>query len=231
MTDGSRRRLRELLEIMDLALDQARPPTEESLSHDQIARIAHSIWKEQGCPEGRADEHWRLAIERLKTGRLTNFIVRYSIIPALASRTKEGVIREMVASLRSAGCIRENDVEEVILAALRREQLGSTGIGRHIAIPHSNHASIDHLIGTLALSQAGVPFDSIDAEPVYVFVLLVSPRDRPGGHLPALENVVRTMKDEAFVKSLRQVTTSGVCSMKPNRPGPVKTWNRTRQNG
>jgi nitrogen PTS system EIIA component len=139
--------------------------------------------------------------------RMSNFIVRDSIIPALTASTKEAVIREMVTSLHTAGYFRDSDVEEITKAVLRREQLGSTGIGRHIAIPHSKHASVDHLIGTLALSPAGVPFDSIDGEPVYVFVLLVSPQDRPGDHLRALENVVRTMKDEAFVKNLRQATT------------------------
>jgi len=139
--------------------------------------------------------------------RMSNFVVRDSIIPALTASTKEGVIREMVTSLHTAGYFRDNDVEEITKAVLRREQLGSTGIGRNIAIPHSKHASVDHLIGTLALSPTGVPFDSIDGEPVYVFVLLVSPQDRPGDHLRALENVVRTMKDETFVKNLRQATT------------------------
>ena len=139
--------------------------------------------------------------------RMSNFIVRDSMIPALTATTKEGVIREMVTSLHAAGYFRDSDVDEIIKSVLRREQLGSTGIGRHIAIPHSKHASVDRLIGTLALSPTGVPFDSIDGEPVYVFVLLVSPQDRPGDHLRALENVVRTMKDDAFVKSLRQATT------------------------
>jgi nitrogen PTS system EIIA component len=139
--------------------------------------------------------------------RMSNFVVRDSIIPALTASTKEGVIREMVTSLHAAGYFREGDVEEITKAVLRREQLGSTGIGRNIAIPHSKHASVDHLIGTLALSPTGVPFDSIDGEPVYVFVLLVSPQDRPGDHLRALENVVRTMKDETFVKNLRQAKT------------------------
>lgn len=139
--------------------------------------------------------------------RLSNFVVRDAIIPALTSTTKEGVIREMVRGLQTAGCLRESDVEDVVKAVLRREQLGSTGIGRNIAIPHSKHASAERLIGSLALSPGGVPFDSIDGEPVYVFVLLISPQDRPGDHLRALENVVRTMRDDQFVKTLRQATT------------------------
>jgi nitrogen PTS system EIIA component len=139
--------------------------------------------------------------------RMSNFVVRDAIIPTLAASTKEGVIREMVQSLHAAGYFGDSDLEDIVKAVLRREQLGSTGIGRNIAIPHSKHASVNRLVGTLALSKTGVPFDSIDGEPVFVFVLLVSPQDRPGDHLRALENVVRTMRDEEFVKKLRQCTT------------------------
>lgn len=139
--------------------------------------------------------------------RMSNFVVRDAIVPALAATSKEGVIRELVQSLHAAGYFRDADIEDIVRSVLRREQLGSTGIGRNIAIPHSKHAGVDRLIGTLALSPGGVPFDSIDGEPVYVFVLLVSPQDRPGDHLRALENVVRTLKDDEFVKKLRQAKT------------------------
>jgi nitrogen PTS system EIIA component len=139
--------------------------------------------------------------------RMSNWIVPDTVIPVLLANTKEGVIREMVQSLHAAGNFRAGDLEDIVKAILRREQLGSTGIGRGIAIPHSKHAGADRLIGTLARSQTGIPFESIDGEPVYVFVLLISPVDKPGDHLRALENVVRTMKDEAFVKNLRAATS------------------------
>jgi hypothetical protein len=45
------------------------PPVRAALTHDEIALAAYSIWKEQGCPDGRADEHWRLAIQRLNQAR------------------------------------------------------------------------------------------------------------------------------------------------------------------
>jgi mannitol/fructose-specific phosphotransferase system IIA component (Ntr-type) len=137
-----------------------------------------------------------------------DFVCRDAIVPALAATTPEGVIREMVDSLASLGYFaREGERDEIVRAIQRREQLGSTGIGRGIAIPHTKHASVERLTGTVALSQGGVAFDSIDGEPVYVFVLLVSPQDRPGDHLRALENVVRTMRDDAFVRALRQAKT------------------------
>jgi mannitol/fructose-specific phosphotransferase system IIA component (Ntr-type) len=66
---------------------------------------------------------------------------------------------------------------------------------------------VDRLVGTVAISKAGVGFDSLDGEPVHVFVLLISPQDRPGDHLRALENVSRCLRDDGFVRSLRQATT------------------------
>jgi len=139
--------------------------------------------------------------------RMSNFVVREAIVPALAATTKEGVIREMVQSLHEAGLFRESELEDIVRAILRREQLGSTGIGRGIAIPHSKHLGVDRLIGTLALAPNGVPFESIDGEPVHVVILLISPQDRPGDHLRALENVVRSMRDDRFVAELRQAKT------------------------
>ena len=58
-----------------------------------------------------------------------------------------------------------------------------------------------------AVSRGGVGFDSLDGGPVHVFVLLISPQDRPGDHLRALENVSRSLRDDGFVRSLRQATT------------------------
>jgi nitrogen PTS system EIIA component len=139
--------------------------------------------------------------------RMSDFVVRDAIIPDLAAVNKEGVIREMAAGLRAAGCFREADQEDVVRAILKRELLGSTGIGRGVAIPHTKHNGVERLIGTVAVSPNGVSFESLDGEPVQVFVLLISPQDRPGDHLRALENVSRCLRDDNFVKALRAATT------------------------
>ena len=139
--------------------------------------------------------------------RMSDFVVRDAIIPELPATNKEGVIREMVEALRAAGQFRGADVEDIIRAILKREFLGSTGIGRGVAIPHTKHNSVERLIGTVALSNKGIAFDSLDGEPVHVFVLLISPQDRPGDHLRALENVSRSLRDDNFVRALRAATT------------------------
>jgi mannitol/fructose-specific phosphotransferase system IIA component (Ntr-type) len=138
---------------------------------------------------------------------MSDFVVRDAIIPELPATNKEGVIREMVEALRAAGQFRGADLEDIIRAILKREFLGSTGIGRGVAIPHTKHNSVERLIGTVALSSKGIAFDSLDGEPVHVFVLLISPQDRPGDHLRALENVSRSLRDDNFVRALRAATT------------------------
>jgi PTS system nitrogen regulatory IIA component len=139
--------------------------------------------------------------------RMSDFVVREAIVPELPATNKEGVIRAMVESLRAAGQFRGADLEDIIRAILKREFLGSTGIGRGVAIPHTKHNSVERLVGTVALSHNGIAFDSLDGEPVHVFVLLISPQDRPGDHLRALENVSRSLRDDNFVRALRGANT------------------------
>ncbi|MFN3193933.1 MAG: PTS sugar transporter subunit IIA [Aureliella sp.] len=136
--------------------------------------------------------------------KFSDFVSSKSIISSLTSADKESVITEMVDSLLQAGDIKESDREDIIKAILKREELGSTGIGRGIAVPHTKHPSVDKLVGTVGVSVDGVDFDSLDGEKVQLFFLLVSPPDRPGDHLRALENISRQLRDETFCRFLKQ---------------------------
>jgi PTS system fructose-specific IIA component/PTS system nitrogen regulatory IIA component len=139
--------------------------------------------------------------------RMSDFVVRDAILPKLVAGTKEAAIREMVESLRASGHLKTGEQDNIIKAIMKREQLGSTGIGRGVAIPHTKHESADKLLGTVAVSHEGVPFDSLDSEPVFILVMLISPQDRPGEHLRALENVSRNLRDDTFCRFLRQAPT------------------------
>jgi fructose-specific phosphotransferase system IIA component len=139
--------------------------------------------------------------------RMSEFIAPEAVISEVQGTTKESVIREMVQSLHSAGHIKGSDPEELVRSILKREQLGSTGIGRGVAIPHAKHSSVDRPIATVAISPKGLDFDSLDGEPVHVLVLLVSPQNSSGPHLRALETVSRSLRNESFVANLRRTKT------------------------
>ena len=136
--------------------------------------------------------------------KLSDFVVRDAIVVNLKATGKEEAIREIVTSLQAAGQLKAEDLEGVIRAILGREELGSTGIGQGVAVPHTRHPTLQRLIGTVALSRRGVDFAALDGEPVDIFFLLVSPQNQPGDHLRALENISRHLKDERFVNFLRQ---------------------------
>ena len=140
--------------------------------------------------------------------RLNSFIVKEAIVPVLAATTREAAIAEIILSLKKAGQFTDADVADITAAVLRREQLGSTGIGNGVAIPHSRHRDVPNLVGTVAISQAGLAFDSIDGEPVHLLFLLISPDQQPGPHLRALDAVVQKTKDEALVDRLKACKTA-----------------------
>jgi len=139
--------------------------------------------------------------------KLSDFVVREAILVDLKATGKEEAIREIVRSLLDPGKLAEADLEGVARAILNREELGSTGIGQGVAVPHTRHPKVDRLIGTVALSKQGVDFAALDGEPVDILFLLVSPPNQPGDHLRALENISRHLKDERFVNFLRQSKT------------------------
>ena len=91
---------------------------------------------------------------------------------------------------------------------MKREELGSTGIGRGVAVPHTKHPSVERLVGTVAISSQGVDFASLDGEVVQLFFLLVSPPHRPGDHLRALENISRQLRDDTFCRFLKQAKSA-----------------------
>jgi mannitol/fructose-specific phosphotransferase system IIA component (Ntr-type) len=135
--------------------------------------------------------------------KFSDFVAADAIRSDVDADTKEGVIREMADALVEAGSIAPGDLESIVKAIMKREDLGSTGIGRGVAVPHTKHPSVNRLVGTVAVSRRGVDFDSLDGEPVQLFFLLVSPPDRPGDHLRALENISRQLRDESFCKLLK----------------------------
>ncbi len=136
--------------------------------------------------------------------KITDFLRERAISVDLTATTKEGVIRDLVRLLVKAGEIKTSDEEKLVPILLAREALGSTGIGQGVGIPHGKSNCVRQLVGAFGLSHRGVPFDSLDGEPVNVFFLLVAPEDSAGPHLKALARISRLLKDRFFRDSLKE---------------------------
>jgi len=140
--------------------------------------------------------------------KFADFIRVPAIKADLAAADKESAIGELVAGLVEAKEVVAGEQESIVKAIMKREELGSTGIGRGVAVPHTKHPSVTRLIGTVGVSTEGVDFNSLDGEKVQLFFLLISPPDRPGDHLRALENISRQLRDDTFCRFLKQAKTA-----------------------
>jgi len=140
--------------------------------------------------------------------KLTDFVVADAIITDLKVDSKEGAIRAMVGSLKTEGMIASADEDSIVAAIMKREELGSTGIGNGVAVPHTKHPSVNRLVATIALAKGGIDFASLDGDDVYILFLLVSPPDRPGDHLRGLETISRHLREQTFCSFLKQSATA-----------------------
>ncbi|MDP6717691.1 MAG: PTS sugar transporter subunit IIA, partial [Pirellulaceae bacterium] len=88
--------------------------------------------------------------------KFSDFVNEKAIRAELTAYDKEGVIAELVDSLVSSGAISGDEKDSIVQAIMKREELGSTGIGRGVAVPHTKHPSVEELVGTVGVSSEGV---------------------------------------------------------------------------
>jgi len=139
--------------------------------------------------------------------KFADFVLSDAVRAEVKATDKQGVIREMVQSVLDAGGVKKEYYEEIVKAIIKREELGSTGIGRGIAVPHTKHPSVKRLVACIAVNGDGIDFESLDCEKVQLFFLLISPPDCPGDHLRALEHITKQLKDDTFCRFLKQSKT------------------------
>src|SRR5271170_7431240 len=98
--------------------------------------------------------------------KLRDFIIGDAVVPELAATDRDGVLRELVSSLSSAGALPASAVDEVVAALVKREQNGSTGFGKGVAVPHVKHPAVNRMAGTIGRSVSGIEFAALDHQPV-----------------------------------------------------------------
>jgi len=132
--------------------------------------------------------------------RILDFLNKDSIELNLKSTSKKDVIEELVEILDKKNLL--IDKKTVLDSLFEREELGSTGIGRGIAIPHSKTKGVKELVGVLGISKDGVDFDALDGESVNIFFLLLTPEGAAGLMLKALARVSNFLKNKFYRKKI-----------------------------
>jgi len=137
--------------------------------------------------------------------KITEFLDKRGIKMDVESSEKEDVLKELVDVLADVKDV--GDKKLILKALVDRENLGSTGIGQGIAIPHGKTDKVKEIVAVLGISRKGVNFDALDGEAVYLFFLLVAPKDNPGPHLKALAQISRLLRDSFFCELIKRCQT------------------------
>ncbi|MFP4168075.1 MAG: PTS sugar transporter subunit IIA [Desulfonatronovibrionaceae bacterium] len=127
--------------------------------------------------------------------KLASYIDDDLVLPDLSAGTKEGVLAELVRPLAEK---LNRDGKTLYDILVNRENLGTTGIGEGVAIPHGKADFLDELYLVVGRSRNGVDFAALDHKPVYIIFLLLAPEKSAGKHLKLLAFISKLLLDQEF---------------------------------
>jgi PTS system nitrogen regulatory IIA component len=126
--------------------------------------------------------------------RLAEVLRPEGIRTDLSTTDKDSTLRTL-ARMLTEGYEGALDEESVYRAFSERERLATTGVGSGVAIPHGR-IDIDGFRAVMAISPAGVPFDSVDGAPAHILFAILAPTRNPAEQLKILARISRVLKDE-----------------------------------
>lgn len=130
---------------------------------------------------------------------IADYLSKNLVLPDLAATAKSEALKELVEPLK--GEFPDLDLESALQVLLEREQLGTTGIGGGVAIPHGKLVGLDRILLVVGRSRQGVRFDALDSKPCTIFFLVLAPEQAAGMHLRILAHISKLLKDEGFRRS------------------------------
>jgi mannitol/fructose-specific phosphotransferase system IIA component (Ntr-type) len=139
--------------------------------------------------------------------KMSDIVPQGAIVQQVRSTTREEVVVELIDALISAGDADASIRDDLVKRVLDREKKGSTGFGRGVAVPHVKHPAVRRMAAAIGLSSRGIDFASLDRQPVFSVVLLMSPEHKPEEHLQAMEIIFKNLSKETFRRFLRQAQT------------------------
>ena len=131
---------------------------------------------------------------------LTDLITPDHVIARMRATSKKQALQELARRSAEVSGLEQREIFDILL---ERERLGTTGIGRGIAIPHGKHDRLNGLVGMFARVDKAIDFDAVDGEPVDLLFLLLAPLSAGADHLKALAKVSRTLRDQTICTQLR----------------------------
>lgn len=126
------------------------------------------------------------------------------VFPNLPGQNAAAVLREFSLRLATQGVV--DDADALYQRLLEREELGSTGLGGGVAIPHCKYRKLDRVIVAVATCAEGVEFGAADQQPVRLLFLVISPEKTPAAHLQSLAAISKWVKADHHVERILEAS-------------------------
>lgn len=139
--------------------------------------------------------------------KITDYITEDLIDLDLKSKNRESILVELSKLLERSKNILVED-NDIYKALVDREKLGSTGIGKGVAIPHAKTESAKELTVAFGISRKGIDFNSMDDEEVHIFFVFASPNKDSQIYLKVLARISRLIREENFRQNLMDCKTA-----------------------
>ena len=133
--------------------------------------------------------------------RIMDFLSQSDAIVDVRAHDKNRLLKELCNRAASALKL---DADRISNDISKREELGSTGVGGGVAVPHARFRDLKAPFGILARLQSAIDFNAIDGQPVDIVFLLLIPSDPAGEQLNALAAITRKLRNPNAVRDLRQ---------------------------
>ena len=131
---------------------------------------------------------------------LADILAERAVLCCTGVTTKRQLFEDLA---ERAAEITGHDAAELLDAITSREELGSTGLGNGIAIPHGKVTGLKGVTALLARLDQPIDFDSVDDQPVDIVVMLLAPTGAGADHLKALSRIARVLRDADTVAKIR----------------------------
>jgi len=142
----------------------------------------------------------------MEVKELASYFSKDLFIPELQASTKDECLSEMVEVFENNKVVKN---KTILLEMLKkRESLGSTGVGKGIAIPHGRTTAAQDVLIAFGKSSKGIEYDSVDQKPAkLVFMVIAPPVEQGNKYLPVLGKLVEVVNSDEKRELLQKVTT------------------------
>lgn len=139
---------------------------------------------------------------------LADYVTPEAVCMNLAPTRRDDALRALLDTLAGCGVLAPEMKDGAFDAVVRRELLGSTGIGNGVAVPHARVEGTDGVAMGIGLSRAGIQFHALDGRPVYMVFLVLGPKEDAEAYLSAMQSLTKLVQNADFRRFASQASSA-----------------------